>query len=73
MEAVSEFFSWLFATRQGVLFLVVGGILLFVIIACALEIQTRRRFKNYKKQEGDFDLFDDSSESGWSDFEEDNK
>ena len=73
MEAVVEFFTWLFATRAGVLVLVVGGILLFVVIACILEIQTRRRFKNHKKQAGDFDLFDDSSESGWSDFEEDNK
>lgn len=72
MEAVENFFTWLFGTRTGVYVLVLGGIALFVVIAIILEIKTRQKYKNHKKQEGDFDLFDDD-EDGWSDFESDNK
>lgn len=72
-EQLGQFFNWLFGTRLGVMWLVIGGILFFVVIAIVLEIKTRKRYKNHAKQEGDFDLFDSDDENGWSDFEEDNK
>ena len=72
-EQLGQFFNWLFGTRLGVMWLVIGGILFFVVIAIVLEIKTRKRYKNHAKQEGDFDLFDSDDESGWSDFQEDNK
>lgn len=72
-EQLGQFFNWFFGTRLGVMWLVIGGILFFVVIAIVLEIKTRKRYKNHAKQEGDFDLFDSDDESGWSDFEEDNK
>ena len=68
MDARNDFFTWLFASRQGVLVLVLGGIVFFVLISIFLEIKTRQRFKNHKKQQGDWDLFDSDDESGWSDF-----
>ena len=73
---VMDFFSWLVGTRPGVLALILGGIVLFLIISLVLERRTRALYKNHKKSEGDWDLFDfdeDDSESGWSDFEDDNK
>ncbi|MBR1830163.1 MAG: hypothetical protein IJ781_11820 [Atopobiaceae bacterium] len=70
MEAINNFFSWLFATRQGVIALIVGGIALFLIIAFVLERRTRAMYKNHEKSPDDWDFFDD--ESGWSDFDNDN-
>lgn len=67
-----DFMTWLFGTRPGVICLLVGGILLFLLVAFVLERKTRQEFYNHKKTEDDWDLFDDD-ESGWSDFEEDNK
>lgn len=72
MDAISNFFGWLFGTREGVLALVVGGIVFFLIVAIVLERRTRQKFKEHEKQEGDWDLFGSDDESGWSDFEEDN-
>jgi hypothetical protein len=69
-----DFVNWLFNTRQGVIALVLGGILLFLIIAFVLERRTRAIYKNHEKSPEDWDLFDDDdSESGWSDFDDDNK
>lgn len=69
-----DFVNWLFNTRQGVIALVLGGILLFLIIAFVLERKTRTIYKNHEKSPEDWDLFDDDdSESGWSDFDDDNK
>ncbi|MCC6098117.1 MAG: hypothetical protein LIV25_02575 [Olsenella sp.] len=69
-----DFINWLFNTRQGVIALVLGGILLFLIIAIVLERKTRAIYKNHEKSPEDWDLFDDDdSESGWSDFDDDNK
>lgn len=74
MSAISGFFSWLFGSRQGVLALIVGGILFFMLVAYILEKKTRQRYFNHKKNEDDIDLFDDEGdESGWSGFDEDNK
>ena len=70
MEAINNFFTWLFSSRQGVIVLIVGGIMLFLIIAFVLERRTRAMYKNHEKSPDDWDLFDD--ESGWSDFDGDN-
>lgn len=62
MEAINNFFAWLFGTRPGVLVLMVGGVLLFLLIAWLLEKRTRAKFYNHKKTEGDWDLFDTGDE-----------
>ncbi len=72
MQPVIDFFTWLFSDRMGVVTLIVGGIVLFLIIAFILERRTRKQFYNHEKSEDDWDLFDDD-ESGWSDFDDDNK
>ena len=69
---MSSFFGWLFGTRQGVLALIVGGIVLFLIIAFVLERRTRKTYYNHEKGPDDWSLFDDDSESGWSEFDGDN-
>ena len=74
MAQIGDFFSWLFGTRSGVLALIGGGIVLFLIIAFVLERKTRKLFPEHERSEDDFTLFDDDDdEDGWSDFEEDNK
>lgn len=70
MEAISGFFSWLFGTRTGVLALLGGGILIFLIISLVLERRTRAIYKEHERSEDDWSLFDD--EDGWSEFEGDN-
>ena len=72
MQPVIDFFTWLFNDRSGVIALILGGIVLFLIIAFVLERRTRKQFYNHEKSEDDWDLFDDD-ESGWSDFDDDNK
>ncbi len=59
MESVESFFAWLFGTRTGVLVLMVGGVLLFLLIAWLLEKRMRKKFYNHEKSEDDWDLFDD--------------
>lgn len=71
MDLITGAFKWLFQTRTGVLALLGGGIVLFFIISAILEVRTRAKYKNHERSEDDWDLFDD--ESGWSDFEDDNK
>ena len=71
MDAIANFFSWLFGTRQGVITLVAGGIILFLILSFVLERHTRSLYKNHEETEGDWGLIDDD-EQGWSDFDEDN-
>lgn len=71
MDLIFGAFRWLFQTRAGVISLLAGGIVLFFIISAALEVRTRARYKNHEKSPDDWDLFDD--ESGWSDFDDDNK
>ena len=70
MEAISGFFSWLFGTRTGVLALLGGGILIFLIISLVLERRTRAIYKEHERSEDDWSLFDD--EDGWAEFEGDN-
>ena len=74
MDQLLSFFEWLFKTRAGVLTLLGAGIVLFFIISAVLEVRTRARYKNHEKSPDDWDLFDDDDdESGWSEFEDDNK
>ena len=72
MQAVTDFFIWLFNDRMGVVTLIVGGILLFLVIAFVLERRTRKQYHNHAKSADDWDFFDDD-ESGWSEFDDDNK
>ena len=72
MDAINSFVGWLFGDKTGVLFLVLGGILLFLVISFVLERKTKKMYFNPKKTEDDWDLFGDDQE-GWSDFESDNK
>ncbi len=58
MEQVSGFFDWLFGTRPGVLSLVVGGIVLFLLISLVLERRTRALYKNHERSDDDWDFFD---------------
>ena len=73
MDAINSFIGWLFGDKTGVLFLVLGGIVLFLIISFVLERKTRKLYFNHKKTGSDWDLFNEDSEDGWSEFEEDNK
>lgn len=75
MESVGHFFFWLFNDRVGVICLLLGGLAFFFIIAWLLESKTRKRYFNHDRSKDDWTLFDDDgdSESGWSEFEEDNK
>ena len=70
MDLIVYAFHWLFGTRQGVVALLVGGIVLFFVISAVLEVRTRARYKNHEKSPDDWDLFDD--EDGWSEFDGDN-
>lgn len=51
--------NWLFNDRTGVLVLIGGGIVLFMIIALVLEIKTKKVYFNHEKSADDFTLFDD--------------
>ena len=62
MGAVSDFLNWLFNTRQGVIALLLGGIVLFIIIALILERRTRAIYKNHERSEDDWSLFDSDDE-----------
>jgi hypothetical protein len=72
MDAINSFIGWLFGDKTGVLFLVLGGILLFLVISFVLERKTKKMYFNHKKTEDDWDLFGEDEE-GWSDFDADNK
>jgi len=72
MDAINSFVGWLFGDKTGVLFLVLGGILLFLVISFVLERKTKKMYFNHKKTEDDWDLFGEDEE-GWSDFDADNK
>ncbi|OUO58473.1 DUF6724 family protein [Olsenella sp. An270] len=62
MQAIGDFFTWLFNDTTGVLCLIVGGIVICLIIAILMERKTKRRYFNHEKSEGDWDLFDDADE-----------
>ena len=64
---MGDFLNWLFATRTGVMALILGGIVLFLIIALVLERRGRKIYYNHELEEGEeksvFEsLFDDEGE-----------
>lgn len=52
-----EILSWLFGTGKGVAVLIVGGMVLFTIIAFLSERKTHKLYFNHPDEEGD-DYFD---------------
>lgn len=62
MDSLVAALNWLFNTRMGVLCLIGGGIVLFLIISLFLERLTKRRYFNHQKSEDDFTLFDDDED-----------
>ena len=50
---MGDFLNWLFATRTGVMALILGGIVLFLIIAFVLERRDRKIFYNHELEEGE--------------------
>lgn len=59
-------FTWLFTAREGVICLLVIGLVGFLIAAIILERKTRRDYDKY-------DDGDEDAESGWSFFDDDNQ
>ena len=62
MQAIADFFTWLFNDKVGVICLIAGGAVLCLIIALLMERKTKRRYFNHEKTEDDWDLFDDEEE-----------
>ena len=62
MQAIGDFFTWLFNDQTGVICLILGGIVICLIIALLMERTTKKRYFNHEKSEGDWDLFDDESD-----------
>ena len=62
MQAIADFFTWLFNDRMGVICLILGGIVLCLIISFLMELKTKKRYFNHEKGEGDWDLFGDDEE-----------
>lgn len=54
---MGDFFNWLFATRTGVMALIGGGIVLFLIIAFVLERRGRKLYYNHERVEGEEESF----------------
>lgn len=62
MQAIADFFTWLFSDKVGVLCLIAGGIVICLIIALLMERKTKRRYFNHEKTDGDWDLFSDDED-----------
>ena len=62
VESINKFFDWLFGTEMGVLALMGGGVVLFLILSWFLEKGTRKRFYNHQKSPDDWDRFGDDNE-----------
>ncbi|WP_317414552.1 DUF6724 family protein [Thermophilibacter provencensis] len=62
MQAIGDFFTWLFNDQMGVICLILGGIVICLIIALLMERTTKKRYFNHEKSEGDWDLFDDEGD-----------
>lgn len=62
MQAIGDFFTWLFNDQTGVICLILGGIVICLIIALLMERTTKKRYFNHEKSEGDWDLFDDEDD-----------
>lgn len=62
MQAIGDFFTWLFNDQTGVICLILGGIVICLIIALLMERTTKKRYFNHEKSEDDWDLFDDEGD-----------
>ena len=62
MQAIGDFFTWLFNDKMGVICLIVGGIVICLVIALLMERTTKKRYFNHEKSEGDWDLFEDEGD-----------
>ncbi len=62
MQAIGNLFTWLFNDKDGVIALVVGGIVLCLAISVVMERKTKRRYFNHEKGEDDWDLFGDDED-----------
>lgn len=62
MQAIGDFFTWLFNDRTGVICLIGGGIVICLVIALLMERTTKKRYFNHEKSEGDWDLFDNEGD-----------
>lgn len=62
MDSLNNIIAWLFGDRVGVLVLLSGGVVLFLLVAWLLEKRMRQQFYNHDKSPDDWDLFD-SNES----------
>ena len=62
MQAIGDFFTWLFNDTTGVICLIGGGIVICLVIALLMERTTKKRYFNHEKSEGDWDLFDDEGD-----------
>ena len=58
MQAISDFFMWLFTDKTGVIILVIGGVLLCLVIAIVMERKTKQTYFEHEKTESDWSLFD---------------
>ena len=59
MQAIADFFTWLFSDKVGVLCLIAGGIVICLVIAILMERKTKKRYFNHEKTDEDWDLFSD--------------
>ena len=62
MQAIADFFTWLFNDPTGVICLVVGGLVVCLFVALFMERKTKRRYFNHEKTDDDWDLFGDDEE-----------
>ncbi|WP_322290599.1 DUF6724 family protein [Paratractidigestivibacter sp.] len=62
MQAIGDFFTWLFNTKTGVIALIVGGLVVCLLIAFLMERKTKQMYFNHEKGEDDWSLFDDDEE-----------
>ena len=54
---IGEFFTWLFGTRTGVMALIGGGLVIFLIIAFILERRGRKIYFDHEPEEGEEESF----------------
>ena len=62
MQAISDFFMWLFTDKTGVIILVIGGVLLCLVIAIVMERKTKQTHFEHEKTDSDWSLFDDNDD-----------
>ncbi len=62
VESINAFFGWLFGTEMGVLALMAGGVVIFLVLSWFLEKGTRAKYYNHQKAPDDWDLFDSDEE-----------